>query len=157
MDQDIVRQLAAQPPPARRLWKYTTARSALARINELEIQLGLPQSALGFNLTAANSRICELESMVAARAKSAAPVVVAPVVEQVVEKFGRERFCAAVARDTAAKPVPQTHPELRGREKFCDAVRANTHQVQVLKANQNPVLSRLTGRKRFGAAVKKST
>ena len=94
--------------------------------------------------------------MVAARAKSAAPVVVAPVVEPVVEKFGREKFCAAVASDTAAKPVPQTHPELRGREKFCAAVRADTHQVQVLEANQNPVLSGLTGRKRFSAAVKKS-
>ena len=90
--------------------------------------------------------------MVAARAKSAAPVLVAPVVEPVVEKFGRERFNESCARDAARKPKPANHPELRGRERFAAGVDSTP---QILSANVGGEKKELKGRARFNSAVAK--
>lgn len=74
---DSINTLAATPPPAHKTWKFKTSSTASARINALESALGLPLSERTYNLTRANEKIAALESMLAA--KSAAPVVVAPV------------------------------------------------------------------------------
>jgi hypothetical protein len=150
MEQQTIRTLASTPPPAHRLWRFKSARSAHAETNRLENLLGLPASRMSFNLTEANSQIRELESMLAA--KSAAPVVVAPVVAPVVERFGRERFAASCAADFAAKS--QSRPELHGRDRFLADVRVTGTPRQIVTAAPGEE-KQLKGRDRFLAAVAK--
>lgn len=122
MDQDIVRQLASQPPPAHRLWRFNTARSAQARINELETQLVLPQSPLDYNITVANSRIRALEAMVQKieAAKSAALAPTAAAAPALSALHGRERFIAA-AKAGEHKPSKTVFSHLKGRDRFMAA------------------------------------
>ncbi|HZL13167.1 MAG TPA: hypothetical protein VFC85_03400 [Verrucomicrobiae bacterium] len=142
-------------PPSRKLLTY---RQTAAKILALETQLCLAPSKPILNIWRANERVGELESMVAARAKSAASVVATPVAAPVAEKFGRERFNASCAADAAAKPKSQNHPELRGRERFSAAARVDS--TQILSAPGTTATagakSEKTGRARFAAAVKKS-
>lgn len=141
--------LASTPPKI----AFRNARDCASRITELESKLGLAASPPIWNISKANRRIAELESMVAARSTPAAPAVVALAVEPVAEKFGRERFCASVTADAARKPKSQNHPEKHGRERFSADVRVDS-TPQILSAKLNPVLAGLTGRARFVAAVK---
>jgi hypothetical protein len=71
---DSIKTLSATPPPEHRLWRFKTIRTAHAEVNRLEAALGLPQSGIGqfgFNVTRANQKIVDLESMLAV--KAAAP------------------------------------------------------------------------------------
>lgn len=119
---DSLKTLAATPPPAHRMWKFKTARSAHSEINRLESLLGMSPSALDCNMSASNRRIVELEAMMVSR--NAAPVVsvaVPVVAAPVVETFGREKFCAAAKLEKgAAKSVVRG---VFGRDRFCAAVK----------------------------------
>jgi hypothetical protein len=155
MEISTIKTLAATSP--KRLFTY---RETATKILALETQLGIAPSKPILHIWRANERVSELESMVAAHAKSAAPVVVAPVVAPVLEKFGRERFNASCVADAAKKPKLQSHPKLHGRDRFCAAVRVDG-TPQILPGNSIPaalddsIKEKLTGRARFNQAVAK--
>lgn len=118
MDQDIVRQLASQPPPPLRKFEFSRAKEAQTEITKLEALLGAEPSPKTYNIVSLNSRVAQLRSLLAA--KIAAPSLSA--------LHGRERFLASCARDAAAKPKTQNHPALHGRARFIAAAKVLNFQ-----------------------------
>jgi hypothetical protein len=158
---DSLKTLSATPPPAHRLWKFKTAKTAKVKINELEAILGLPASPLDCNLISANARIRELESLLAHTNASktapaiAAPIVATPAAAPVVEKFGRERFIES-CRAELSRPPEKTNSHLTGRARFCAANHKISGQLAApIPAPAGELTEKLTGRNRFAAAVKK--
>jgi hypothetical protein len=92
MEHSTIKTLAGSPPPGRRHWRFTTARAACSEINRLERLLGLPQSAMSFNLASANKLADDLAARVpASMAAPAAPVPTAPTANADVIGFAEWR------------------------------------------------------------------
>lgn len=77
-EQTAVRALAATPP-----WRFSDARSAHARIQEIETILGIQHSPIITNVRGFNARHQELAALLALKAATPAPAPVAIVAPKV--------------------------------------------------------------------------
>jgi hypothetical protein len=110
MEIEIIRQLAAVPPPGQR-WKFRSVKDANAEIVRRENLLGVEHGPAFTNIAEANLRVQLLEKLLAAKVATppAAPApIVAPVPAAKPQLHGLARAVAAtripgVPRDTAIR------------------------------------------------------